>query len=161
MNPSTAVKQGPSDDEVLFSAFRAQKTSNRGWLLVLLVPLLGAIAAWASMHEVPGSMRVITANGIKMVSPGMAQQDVLGMLGRPIGRELREGGVECFQHGQFSLTEPSTTVYVLCYQDGKLKDVSTRRYSLWNMQPDGTILPAGVPMGPPDAVPQVPPPPAP
>lgn len=160
MNPSSVSGQGTSADEVLFSAFREQRTTNRRWwLLALLVPALAALAAWASLHEVPGSMRIITANGIKMVSPGMAQEEVLRMLGRPVGRERNAAGHDCFQHGQFSLTEPSTTLYVLCYEGGKLRDVSTRRYSLWGVGPDGTFVPAGIQMGPPPT--QATPPPAP
>lgn len=148
MNPPSVSGQGTSTDEVLFSAFRERRASNRRWLLVLVVPLLAALAAWASLHEVPGSMRIITANGIKMVSPGMPQEEVLRMLGRPVGRQRSAEGLDCFQHGQFSLTEPSTTLYVLCYEGGKLKDVSTRRYSLWGVGPDGEFVPAGIQMGP-------------
>jgi hypothetical protein len=150
MNPSSVSGQEASSGEVLFSAFRERRTVNRrGWLLALLVPALAALAAWVSLHEVPGSQRIITANGIKLVSPGMAQEEVLRMLGRPVGRERNAAGLDCFQHGQFSLTEPSTTLYVLCYEGGKLKDVSTRRYSLWGVAPDGTFVPAGIQMGAP------------
>jgi hypothetical protein len=45
----------------------------------------------------------------------------------------------------FSLLEPVTTIHTVCYADGVLKDVTARRYSMWEMAPDGTIIPAGVP----------------
>ncbi len=147
MTPATAVEQGTSGDEVLFSAFRTRQVTNRRWVLVVVVPLFGALAAWASMRGQPDAVRIVTANGIRVVNPGMTPQEVLHVLGRPIGREQRADGMECFQHGMFSLTEPSTTVYLLCYESGKLRDVTTRRYALWQMDPDGTITPAGVPWG--------------
>jgi hypothetical protein len=50
-----------------------------------------------------------------MVRQGMSQQQVLGMVGHPIGKNVRADGMECLQHGMFSINEPSTTVYVLCY----------------------------------------------
>lgn len=147
MNPSTVVEQAPSEADKLFSAFREQRASNRRWLYVLVVPLLGAVTAWASMQGQPEMVRIVTANGIKAVSLGMSQQEVLGQLGRPIGKELRAGGLECFQHGMFLLTEPSTTVYTVCYEGGRLKEVTSRRYSMWQADPNGTFAPAGIPFG--------------
>ena len=46
----------------------------------------------------------------------------------------------------FSINEPSTTVYVLCYAGGKLQEMATRRYSLWVIDDNGAFVPAGVPM---------------
>jgi hypothetical protein len=78
-----------------------------------------------------------------MVTVGMSQQEVLGMVGHPIGKETRADGAECFRHGMFSMNEPTTTVYVLCYVGGKLKDIATRRYSLWAIDPSGAFVPVG------------------
>jgi hypothetical protein len=132
----------------LFSAFQERRTSNnRRWLLALAVPLLGAVAAWVSLQGRPSSVHIITANGVKMVSLGMSQQDVLSRLGKPIGRQTRADGLECFQHGMFSLLEPSTTIYTVCYAGGVLKDVTARRYSMWEADPNGNFIPAGMPTG--------------
>ncbi|MDY7232934.1 hypothetical protein [Hyalangium rubrum] len=147
MNPSTVAEQATSAPDNLFSAFRERRASNRRWIFVVVVPLFGALAAWASMQGQPEMVRIITPNGIRAVSVGMSQQDVVGQLGRPIGKEMRAGGMECFQHGMFSLVEPVTTVYTVCYQGGVLKEVSSRRYSMWQADPDGTFIPAGIPFG--------------
>jgi hypothetical protein len=146
MNPSVAEQGAPSAGN-LFSAFQEQRAPSRRWLLALAVPLLGGLAAWASLQGRPATFHIITANGIKAVSLGMTQQDVLGRLGKPIGRNSRADGLECFQHGMFSLLEPATTIYTVCYLDGVLKEVTTRRYSMWEVGPNGEIIPAGVPTG--------------
>jgi hypothetical protein len=130
----------------LFTAFRDERTSKARWLYVLAVPLLGMLAAWVSMRGQHNAVRIVTAHGFQMIQPGMSQQDVLARLGGPIGRTTRADGAECFQYGVFSLTEPSTNVYVLCYVGGVLQDVSTHRYSLWTADPSGQFFPAGVPM---------------
>jgi len=147
MNSSVAEQRPPPSGN-LFSAFQERReTNNRRWLIALAVPLFGAMAAWASLQGRPTSVHIITPNGIKVVSLGMSQQDVMGRLGKPIGRESR-GGLECFQYGMFSLLEPATTIHVVCYADGVLKEVSTRRYSMWEVGPDRTFTPAGIPTGP-------------
>lgn len=147
MNPSVA-EQGAPPQGNLFSAFQERPTSNnRRWLIALAVPLLGALAAWASLQGRPASVHIITPNGIKVVSLGMAQQDVVSRLGKPIGRESR-AGMECFQHGMFSLLEPATTIHIVCYADGVLKEVTTKRYSMWEVGPDGAFIPAGIPAAP-------------
>ncbi len=156
MNPSTMAEQGVPETGALFSAFQERRTSNRRWLLALAVPLLAGMAAWASLQGRPASVHIITANGVKVVSLGMSQQDVLGRLGKPIGRERRADGLECFQHGMFSLLEPVTTIHTVCYADGVLKDVTSRRYSMWEADPNGNFIPAGVPTGPTPAAPAKP-----
>jgi hypothetical protein len=136
-----------SSSEGLFTAFREERTSKLRWLYVLAVPLLGLLAAWGSMRGQQNAVRIVTAHGFQMIQPGMSQQDVLTRLGTPIGKFTRADGAECTQHGLFSLTEPSTNVYVLCYVGGVLQDVSVRRYSLWTADPtSGQFFPAGVPM---------------
>ena len=76
----------------------------------------------------------------------MSQQEVLGIVGNPIAKDVRADGTECLQHGMFSINEPSTTVYVLCYVNGKLHEMATRRFSLWVIDSTGAFVPAGVPM---------------
>ncbi|WP_044184483.1 hypothetical protein [Hyalangium minutum] len=143
----TVVAQTAPSNESLFTAFREERTSKVRWLFVLLVPLLGLLAAWGSMHGQEHAVRIVTAHGFKMVQPGMSQADVVARLGNPIGKTTRADGAECVQYGVFSVTEPSTNVYVLCYVDGVLQDVTTRRYSLWTVDPStGEFMPAGVPM---------------
>ncbi|WP_224249877.1 hypothetical protein [Hyalangium gracile] len=149
MTPSIVAEPRPADDG-LFTAFREQPVNPRRWLyfaLVPLIPLVAGVAAWASMLGQQDAMKIITAHGIKVVNPGMSQKDVVGVVGRPIGKETRADGAECFLHGMFSMNEPQTTVYVLCYVGGQLRDMTTRRYSLWTADPNGEFAPAGIPMG--------------
>jgi hypothetical protein len=146
MTPSMAGEQGSPSSLGLFTAFGEERTSSLRWLFALVVPILGFAAAWLSMQGQPEGTRIVTSHGIKRVYPGMSQPDVLGLLGHPIGKTARADGAECFQHGLFSVTEPMTTVYELCYLGGVLQDVRTRRYSLWTVDPTGAFVPAGVPM---------------
>jgi hypothetical protein len=139
-------EQGTPIDDGLFHAFREERTNNLRWLLVIIIPLFGAVAAWLSMMGQPAGMRMVTASGIKMVRLGMSQQEVLGLVGSPIAKGMRGDGAECLQHGMFSINEPSTTVYVLCYVGGQLKEMATKRFSLWVIDANGAFVPAGVPM---------------
>jgi hypothetical protein len=154
MNTSIVDEQGTSGTEGLFTAFRQERGFNFRWLYfaaVPLVPLLAVVATWVSMQGQERAMRIITPHGIKVVNPGMSQQEVRGLLGHPIGREARADGADCFLHGMFAMTEPTTLVYMLCYESGLLKDMTTRRYSLWTADPTGAFMPAGVNMGDPKA----------
>lgn len=150
MNPSIA-EQRPSEGGELFSAFRKERTADdRRWVyiaLVPLIPLVALVAALISMRGQENAMHIVTAHGIRVVNPGMSRQEVVGLVGRPIGQETRADGASCFLHGMFSMTEPQTTVYVLCYLNDTLHDMSTRRYSLWSADPNGEFAPAGVPFG--------------
>lgn len=147
-SPSLTVVAQPSPRSgELFAAFREERSSKLRWLFVLIVPLLGLLMAWASMRGQESAVRIVTAHGFKLVQPGMSQSDVIARLGNPIGKTARADGAECVQYGVFSVAEPSTNVYVLCYVNGVLQDVSTRRYSLWTVNPStGEIVPAGIPM---------------
>jgi hypothetical protein len=153
LSPSMVADQRASDADGLFTAFRDKRSTDRRWMyiaVVPLVPLLAAVATWISMLGQRDAMRVITPHGIRMVNPGMSQQEVVGLLGHPIGKEMRAtDGAECYLHGMFSMTEPETTVYVLCYLSAKLNDMTTRRYSLWTADPNGEFAPAGVTIPPP------------
>ncbi|HVG58787.1 MAG TPA: hypothetical protein VNA24_09550 [Hyalangium sp.] len=146
MNTSMVSEQATPAGEEMFRVFREERSSKAKWLLVVAVPLLGAVAAWLSMVGDPPGMRMVTASGIKMVRLGMSQQEVLGMVGTPIGKDVRADGMECLQHGMFSINEPATTVYVLCYVGGKLQEMATKRFSLWVIDDNGAFVPAGVPM---------------
>lgn len=157
-NPSMGGEQESPKGAEIFVAFREERSSKARWLFAVAVPLLGAMAAWLSMVGKPEGMRIVTAQGIKMVRLGMSQQEVLGMLGNPIDRVLRADGAECLRHGMFSLTEPSTTVYVLCYAGGALKDMTTRRFSIWEVDPVQTSAPAEAPVGDGVAAPKAEPP---
>jgi hypothetical protein len=159
MNSSMAAGQPSTAGESIFTAFREQRApTNYRWSLVVVIPLLGALATWASVHGQPEPMTVITPRGIKVVHAGMPQPDAMARLGQPIGKESRADGAECFYHGVLSLTEPATTVFLVCYRDGKVTEVMTRRYSMWAADPKGEFTPAGVPW---DDAPVVPAQPAP
>jgi hypothetical protein len=155
MNPSIVAEQGTSDGGELFSAFRnKRRVDTRRWLYVALVPVIPLVALVATLISMRGqqdAMRIVTAHGIRVVNPGMSRQEVVGVVGNPIGQETRADGAECFLHGMFSMNEPQTTVYVLCYLSGTLHDMTTRRYSLWSADPNGEFAPAGVPFGDPPA----------
>jgi hypothetical protein len=146
MNSSSVAEQAPSSAGSLFTAFRSERTpTNYRWAFVLVVPLLGALATWVSVVNQPEPLTVITSRGIKAVHAGMPQPDALKRLGSPIGHERRADGADCYHYGYFSLAEPATTVFLVCYQDGKVKDVATRRYAMWAADPKGEFIPAGVP----------------
>lgn len=150
MNPSEpqAAVGAPitSSRDGLFSAYtneQRQRVSRRQIFTVAGVLGVFSVLAYAVVTYQPEArpFRVDTWKGLRMVVQGMTPQEVSGILGQPIGRELR-GDQECFQYGRPSLKEASFVLHTLCYVGGKLQDVSARRYNSWVVTRDGAISPA-------------------
>jgi hypothetical protein len=72
----------------------------------------------------------------------MSQSEVIGVLGKPFSTERSaDGRADCFQYGRPTLEKAEFSVYKVCYEDGKMRDVSVRRYASWRIGPNGTLLP--------------------
>lgn len=135
-----------SSRDGLFSAYtneQRQRVSRRQLLATALVLGLFGVVAYGVVTYQPElkPFRVDTYNGLRMVVQGMTPQEVSGILGPPVGREMR-GEQECFQYGRATLKAATFTLNTLCYVDGKLRAVSARRYNSWVVSRDGSILPA-------------------
>ena len=135
-----------SSRDGLFSAYtneQRQRVTRRQFLATALVLGVFGVLAYAVVTYQPERrpFRVDTYHGLRMVVQGMTPQEVSGILGPPVGRELR-GEQECFQYGRPTLKAAGFTLNTLCYVDGKLQDVSARRYNSWVVSRDGSILPA-------------------
>jgi hypothetical protein len=139
-SPLTSSRDG------LFSAYTNEQRQRVGRRQVLtLAGVLGlfGVLAYAVVTFQPDArpFRVDTWRGLRRVVQGMTPQEVSGILGQPIGREQR-GEQECFQYGRPSLKEASFVLHTLCYVDGKLQDVSARRYNSWVVTREGAVSPA-------------------
>jgi hypothetical protein len=126
----------------IFTAFQERREPRRRWPLLALAALVG-LGAWGALRREVEPIRLATREGFKSIHLGMTLPEVTSVLGRPLLREQR-GGAECFQYGQPVLNEPTFVLFLLCYEDGKLREVTTRRYNAWVVGPDGAISPAPV-----------------
>ncbi|QRN95181.1 hypothetical protein JRI60_39865 [Archangium violaceum] len=140
-----SIDVGTGQRGPIFRAYTEQRRP-RFQLRYLLYPaallLIGGLGVWTvSYRQEAVPFRLDTYRGLRTVHRGMSPQDVKGILGQPIAREMR-GNLECFQYGRPSLKVPYYTLHTLCYEGGKLREVSARRYNSWVVTSDGAISPA-------------------
>lgn len=146
LDPATEVpwdeeKQGP-----LFHAFRVEPERRRRWPFVVGALLLAApLIGWALTQRTEGATDIITRHGFKTVRPGMTEQQVHALLGRPLASDLRQGE-GCHRYGMPTMETPSFVLYSVCFEDGKLRDVTQRRYSAWDMTKPGEVRPPPEPL---------------
>ncbi|MCY1075343.1 hypothetical protein [Archangium lansingense] len=129
----------------IFSAYSKQQP-RRPKRMLLLYPaaalFLFLLGKWfVALQPAATPYRVETAWGLRQVNKGMSPQDVSGILGQPTSKE-RRGNQECFQYGRPTIKEPTFVLHVVCYEDGKLIEVSEKRYNSWVVTSDMAISPA-------------------
>ncbi len=142
---SRDVSQEHEQTEGIFTAYSKQQPPRSKRMLLLYpaaVLLLFLLGRWfVSLHQEATPIRVDTAWGLRTVRKGMSPQEVSGILGQPTSKE-RRGNQECFQYGRPTIKEPSFVLHVVCYEDGKLIEVSEKRYNSWVVTSDMAISPA-------------------
>ncbi|QSQ21388.1 hypothetical protein JY651_40410 [Pyxidicoccus parkwayensis] len=128
-----------SDASGLFTAFQEGRPVPRGrWALALLaalIPVVLGVGFWALAKNEEHTFRLVTPQGIKSVRGGMTADQVVALLGRPITLERDERGAECYRYGQPNFINPQFLIYRVCYEDGKLLDVTQHKYSAWSVDP--------------------------
>jgi len=144
--PSQQAEPRAHQGSVIFHAYQGKSVRSGGirrYLLALaLLLVIGLLAHRFVMYRSANSfIRVETPWGMRTVRQGMAPADVEPLMGSPVTRELR-GDVECFQYGRPTVNHPTFVLYTVCYEDGKLRDISQRRYDAWVVTSDGAIAPA-------------------
>ena len=144
--PTASAKTGTESNEGIFTAYSEQQnprgTKRRYFLYPAAVLVLLALGLWTVKFEQEAPpIRVDTAWGLRSVRKGMTPQQVQSVLGQPTSKD-RNGNVECYQYGKPTLNAPTFTLHVVCYEDGKLRNVSEKRYNSWVITPDGAMSPA-------------------
>lgn len=140
-------EKGTAPRESIFAAYQEQKRPRASYYRYLLLyplavlVLLGLGALFVSLEQEATPIRVETKWGMRTVRLGMSPQEVSTLLGQPASKE-RRGNMECYQYGRPTINEPSFTLHVVCYEDGKLREVSEKRYNSWVVTQDGAISPA-------------------
>lgn len=131
--------------EGIFTAYSKQQPRRPKRMLLLYpaaVLFLFVLGRWfVSLQQEATPIRVDTAWGLRSVNKGMSPLDVSGILGQPTSKE-RRGNQECFQYGRPTIKEPTFVLHVVCYEDGKLIEVSEKRYNSWVVTRDMAISPA-------------------
>jgi hypothetical protein len=118
---------------------------SRRWPLLVGALLFMAAASWAVTQHSEGATDIITRHGFKTVRPGMSEQQVHSLLGRPLATD-EERGKDCYRYGMPTMETPSFVLYSVCFEDGKLRDVEQRRYSSWDMTKPGEMKPPPEPL---------------
>lgn len=161
-----AVETAPAGS--LFRAYTEQQRGPRLQLRYVLVPVMALVVGAlgygvVTFQQEATPFRVETPWGVRTVRRGMSPQDVLGILGQPIGKERRDA-LDCYQYGRPTLKVPYYTLQTVCYGEDRLQEVSERRYNSWVVMDDDAVAPAPLPewvheRAPADAPkPRVPPP---
>ncbi|PTL79442.1 hypothetical protein DAT35_35280 [Vitiosangium sp. GDMCC 1.1324] len=150
---------GPAQQKAIFRAYTEQQRSRFNRRALLLYPaalaLIIGLGIWTVKFEPEATpYRVDTAWGLRTVVKGMSPQQVSGILGQPTSKE-RRGNLECYQYGRPSIKVESFVLHVVCYEDGKLREVSEKHYNSWVVTQDGAISPA--PLEVEEAAPPAPP----
>jgi hypothetical protein len=135
----------PTGTPSFFHAYQAQSAprSLRRYVLsgaVVVLALTGLGRWFVSYRSEATPFRLDTPWGLRTVQKGMSPQEVSGLLGQPVGKEV-VGGRECIQYGRPTLRAPTFVLHTVCYEDGKLLEVSQKRYNSWVVLPDGAIAP--------------------
>ncbi|HEX8439350.1 hypothetical protein [Archangium sp.] len=136
---------GAAEGGNIFHAYTKQPPSRGGLryflYAVALLLLIGLGALFIQIEPEATPYRIETLWGMRTVRKGMSPQEVQGLLGQPTSKE-RRGNLECYQYGKPTINAPSFTLHVVCYEDGKLREVSEKRYNSWVVTKDGAISPA-------------------
>jgi hypothetical protein len=141
-----SAEMGTPPSKPIFRAYTEQQRPSRFDLRYVLYPaallLVGVLGKWTvSFRQEATPIRVETAWGLRTVRRGMSPQDVQSLLGQPTSKE-RRGNQECYQYGRPSIQVPTFILHVVCYEDGKLREVSEKRYNSWVVTQDMAISPA-------------------
>jgi hypothetical protein len=146
LDPATEVPWDEEKRGPLFHAFRVEPERRKRWPFVVLGALLLAVpAGWALTQHPEGATDIITRHGFKTVRQGMSEEQVHSLLGRPLASDLARGE-GCHRYGMPTMDTPSFILYSVCFEDGKLREVTQRRYSAWDMTKPGEVLPPPEPL---------------
>jgi len=112
----------------VFSAYGAARARRPRWRWPLAgVCVVGAALAWVVRMD-ERRFTVVTAHGVRQLTPEMSSTEVKALFGAPIGSEVFEGR-PCLRFGMPSLGGRSFSVYVTCFQDDKLAKSFERRFT--------------------------------
>lgn len=142
-----SMQMQPGEPKSIFRAYTDEEQKrSRFDIRYVLYPLaalflLGLGRLVVTFQQEARPIRVDTAWGLRTVRVGMSPKDVSGILGQPVSKE-RRGNLECYQYGLPSIRVADFTLHVVCYEDGKLRDVSQKHYNSWVVTQDGAISPA-------------------
>ncbi|MBX5480465.1 MAG: hypothetical protein IRZ16_01260 [Myxococcaceae bacterium] len=119
-----------------FSIYRPER--RRGTPLRTRLLVIGGAFALALMAQWiwpdPQTYRIVTPKGLRAVHAGMSVRQVEAALGVPIGTEAN-GSLQCYRYGSPTFEAPSFLVHVACFEDGKLKSLTSKRYTAERIDP--------------------------
>jgi hypothetical protein len=120
--------------EPLFSAVLRKKRTR--WPAWIALAVAFAVASVAFARRNGGGYRVMTAQGFRVLKPGMTTGDVGQVLGGAFAEERDADGANCLIYGHPTLKMPEFTVYAACYRDGRLVRVTSKDLSATTIDPD-------------------------
>lgn len=102
---------------------------RRRWPWVVLIAGLSGLSIVAAVHRTAGATNVMTPTGVHTVRTGMTTGEVSHLLGKPFDVRRQADGAECFKYGHPTLEMASFVVYDVCYEQGRLRDVTQKEYT--------------------------------
>lgn len=129
-----------SRDTPVFASYLEERRPKGRWVLpVILSALLVAlipVAVWLIKPN-PDHFTVVTPTGLRMVSVGMSEDEVGGVLGTPVSSERREG-LRCLRYGRPTMKKPVFVLYDACYdENGVLRSFTEKRFTASQVEPPG------------------------
>lgn len=136
--PTMSADDTPGPDGSFFSAFRPGPRPRRAWLLPIVSAVVALVAVTVPLYflirPTPGSYQVATPRGLRTLSPGMSESQVGAVLGVPFLSE-KKGSALCFRYGTPTLDVPWFLVHTVCFEDGKMRGVSSERFAVERVEP--------------------------
>lgn len=129
----TSEREGERPFFSIYAPGRRRGTPLRLRLLVIGGSFMLALISQALWPQ-SDTFRIVTPRGSKIVTVGMTRHRVEAALGSPIGTEAN-GAQRCFRYGYPTLKAPSFEVHVACFEDERLRSLTTKRFTAEQIDP--------------------------
>lgn len=138
----TPKPQGPPRE--YFTRARAKPPPRSRAVVKVLLFLLVLWGLGKALFAERVGLRAVTPRGLTTLKPDMPRADVDRAFGGPFAREPGSRS-DCLLYGQPSMKPESFAVYRVCYRDGKVSEVSQKKYEAWGFDETGLTAPPAAP----------------
>ena len=135
-SPDPAERPQP---QIFRRVLEPPKRMKLPYVLGAVVLLLAAVALAA--YRDPDAYQVVTLKGIKTVNRDMSRSEVGSILGTPLMAGQEDG---CVRYGNLKM-DAVFTIYVVCYDKGRVTRVSEERFETHRIDPPPTPEPEPAP----------------
>lgn len=141
--PLESEPQSPPRE--FFSRARTPPPKRRWTVLWAVLIGVGLFLAVKAIFAPYVGVRAATPWGLITVKPDMPRTEVDRAFGSPLARVSTGADGECLLYGQPAVRSEPFSIYRICYRDGRVVEVSERKFEGYGVSPDGDIV---IPQGP-------------